>query len=748
MAKIHLNFSFREPEISTRVDSFVVRAWMPVQKNTATNSTRYGNHKMLKNVLTVCASTTLLAILSTKITMADAASSGDDALAEITVTATKQTQNLQKVEAAVTVVTASTLIDQGVSELTEAQKLVPSVRFQPEQNNTQVIVRGIGSTLDEANVEPLVAFNLAGIYVPREATSAAFFDLDQVEVLPGPQGTLYGRSAAGGAINITPARPGFNDDGSTVLEVGNYSMVHGTITQNIEASSTLAFRAALDYDKHEGYMTTGSDSANDVSLRLSSLFNPNDALSAYFWVQGAGKYGDAANLVNKGTNPNTGAFCESCFLSSDPWNDTRTGKFAGPFGTPAAEANHYTSVIIGGQVDYRFADATLSYLPSYLYLDSRPSYWLGAIESSNIAHYNQISQELRLTSTDSGPLNWLAGLYYYNTRSYSALGLFINLPEMAFNQDSVGANREVGYAGYGQLKYSFTDTLRGIVGGRLSSTDHSASGIEPLALGGDPYTYGKTYDHFDWKVGLEDDILPKAMVYGTVQTGYQPGTFNELPNTATFSNEIKPSKLLSYTAGIKSRWLDDRLQINDEAYYYDYTDLLEQSYDVAAVYNPLFNAQKVAIKGDQLDVLTRVFTDDQMNINVGYSHARNVDFVTPQGQSYDGYQVAYAPDLTATAGYTHNTPVGDATLRAHIDWRFESSWWGTFNHVPGTEQVKSNKGDASLTYDATKWSVGAWIKNIQNRAVIGAIAAAGVPGPGTTYLEPPRTFGLRFSINY
>jgi iron complex outermembrane recepter protein len=483
-------------------------------------------------------------------------------------------------------------------------------------------------------------------------------------------------------------------------------------------------------------------------LRLSSLFNPNDALSAYFWVQGAGKYGDASNLVNKGINPNTGAFCESCFLSSDPWNDTRTGKFAGPFGTPAAEANHYTSVIIGGQVDYRFADATLSYLPSYLYLDSRPSYWLGAIESDNIAHYNQISQELRLTSTDSGPLNWLAGLYYYNMRSYSALGLFINLPEMAFNQDSVGANREVGYAGYGQLKYSFTDTLRGIVGGRLSSTDHSASGDEPLALGGDPYTYGKTYDHFDWKVGLEDDILPKAMVYGTVQTGYQPGTFNELPNTATFSNEIKPSKLLSYTAGIKSRWLDDRLQINDEAYYYDYTDLLEQSYDVAAVYNPLFNAQKVAIKGDQLDVLTRVFTDDQMNVNVGYSHARNVDFVTPQGQNYDGYQVAYAPDLTATAGYTHNTPVGDATLRAHIDWRFESSWWGTFNHVPGTEQVKSNKGDASLTYDATKWSVGAWIKNIQNRAVIGAIAAAGVPGPGTTYLEPPRTFGLRFSVNY
>jgi iron complex outermembrane receptor protein len=237
-------------------------------------------------------------------------------------------------------------------------------------------------------------------------------------------------------------------------------------------------------------------------------------------------------------------------------------------------------------------------------------------------------------------------------------------------------------------------------------------------------------------------------VYGTVQTGYQPGTFNELPKTSTFNNEVRPSTLLSYTAGIKSRWLDDRLQINDEVYYYVYRDLLTQSYDVSAPVNPLFNAQRVVIKGNQLDVLMRVFRDDQANLNVGFSHARDADFVTPQGQNYRGYQVSYAPDLTALVGYTHNMPLGSATLRAHIDWRYESSWWGTFNHVPGTEQVKSDKGDVYLTYDATTWSVGAWVKNVQNRPVIAAIAAAGVPGPGTSYLDPPRTYGLRFTINY
>ncbi len=138
---------------------------------------------------------------------------------------------------------------------------------------------------------------------------------------------------------------------------------------------------------------------------------------------------------------------------------------------------------------------------------------------------------------------------------------------------------------YGQVTYSITDTTRITGGARGSSTERTAHGNEVLAFGGLPYTFDKTYDHADWKVGVEQDLTNKMMAYATVQTGYQPGTFNEQPNTATFSNEVKPQKLLSYTAGLKSRWLDDRLQINDEVYYYDYRDLLIQSYNINAPYN-------------------------------------------------------------------------------------------------------------------------------------------------------------------
>jgi iron complex outermembrane receptor protein len=701
---------------------------------------------MLRTILCIGLLTGSLAGVLATPARADAPAA-NDALAEITVTAEKQTENLQKTAAEVTAIPSDVLIDAGITDLRQAQMIVPSVRFQAEGNNTQVFIRGVGANLDFANVEPNVAFNFAGIYLPREATSAAFFDVQQLEVLPGSQGTLYGRSAIGGTINLTPAKPGFNNDGETTLEVGNYAAVHVTTTQNLKLTDNVAVRGAVDYAYNDGFEVTGADSKNDLSLRLSSIINPSDRLSIYLWAQGAQKDGHTENLVNKGTNPATGTYCESCFFYGNAWNDTRTGAYAGPFGTTAAERNHYKTDMIGAQVDYQLNGAVLSYLPSYLYLDARPLYWLSAIQSTNIAHYNQLTQELRLSSNGDGPYKWLAGLYYYDSRNSGSEYLFTNLP-MSFYQTNVDADRLQGYSAFGQLTYNITDTFRITGGGRGSSTDRTASGFEVVALGGLPYEFDKTYNHFDWKAGVEKDLTPKVMLYGVVQTGYQPGTFNALPNTPTYSNAVKPEELKSYTAGIKSRWLDDRLQINNEIYYYDFHNLIIQSYDISAPYNDIFNGNKVAIKGDQLDVLTKVFTDDQANLNIAYSHARNVDVVDGSGNNYDGLQPAYAPDWVIEAGFTHNIPLANATLRAHINWRFESSWFADYVHNLGTEQVASNKGDASLTYDATSWTVGVWIKNMTNRAVIAATAAAGVPGPATAYLEDPRTFGLRFSVKY
>src|SRR5882672_4262439 len=408
----------------------------------------------------ICISTILMGGFIQRPAVAAASTSVDaaaesDALAEITVTAEKQTQNLQKTAAAVTAISADTLIEAGVGNLIEAEKLVPSVRFQAEGDNIQVFIRGVGANLDFPNVEPNVAFNFAGIYLPREADSAAFFDVQQLEILPGPQGTLYGRSAIGGTINLTPTKPGFNNEGETLLEAGNYSALHVTVTQNVKVS--------------------GADSKNDPSLRVSAIINPSDRLNVYLWAQGAQKNGYHSNLVNKGTDPATGKYCETCFFYGNAWDDTRTGPYAAPFGTTKRERDRYKTYMVGGQIDYQFDGATLSYLPSYLYLDSVPLYWLSAIQSSNTAHYNQLTQELRLAGTGGGPLKWLVGLGYYNSRNSGTETLFTNLP-FAFYQTNVDADRLAGYSAFGQVTYSLTDTFRLTGGGRASSTKRTANG--------------------------------------------------------------------------------------------------------------------------------------------------------------------------------------------------------------------------------------------------------------------------------
>jgi iron complex outermembrane receptor protein len=148
-------------------------------------------------------------------------------------------------------------------------------------------------------------------------------------------------------------------------------------------------------------------------------------------------------------------------------------------------------------------------------------------------------------------------------------------------------------------------------------------------------------------------------------------------------------------------------------------------------------------------VAARLSSRDDLSVNVGYSRSRNQDVTDPfTGKSYDGLSPPYSPDYTAQLGYTRSAPVGAAELRAHLDWRFEGSWYADYVHNKGTEQVASNKGYASLIYDATRWSAGLWVKNLTNRATIGAAGAAGLPGPATAFLNDPRTFGARVAFKY
>ena len=198
---------------------------------------------------------------------------GTARLEEVVVTAQKRAENLQRTPAAITAITGEALVAAGVADIRAAQNLVPSVRFQAENASTEIYIRGIGSTLDLPNIEPPTVMNFNGAYIPREGTSVGLFDVARIEVLPGTQGTLYGRAALGGAVNVEFNRPGPEPDTSALVEAGNYSLFRVSAAQNLPVDETLSFRLAGDYISHDGYQATGADSKDDYALRASALFD-------------------------------------------------------------------------------------------------------------------------------------------------------------------------------------------------------------------------------------------------------------------------------------------------------------------------------------------------------------------------------------------------------------------------------------------------------------------------------------------
>jgi len=664
----------------------------------------------------------------------------DAGLEEIVVTAQKRAENLQRAPAAVTVLSGETLVAAGVADIRAVQNLVPSVRFQAENASTEIYIRGIGSTLDLPNIEPPTVFNFNGIYIPREGNSVGLFDIASIEVLPGPQGTLYGRAALGGAVNVAFNRPARDTATSVLFEAGNHSLARASVAQNLPAGERGALRAAADYIRHDGYLRTGADSKDDYALRLSGLYE-GKAFTAYAWAHGAKKTGRSPNLVRRGYNDGSFDGNPNAFDNADPWNDVITPT------EPDAGRQDYDNLVLGAELEWRLGAATLTWLPSYFYLDWTGNYWLENLPSLLSAHYNQVTQELRLSGPSEGRWNWLAGLYAYRVTND---GQFI---VNGFPLADISRNRLQGVAGFGQGTYSVSDRWRLTVGGRVSYDEREGEGATAF---GQPYTARQNFDQVDWRLGVEFDAAPEAMLYATVQTGYQPGTYNLFPSTPERSNEVREADMTALSGGIKSRWLDGRVQLNNELFYYDYRDLLVQSFNLNTALLTTFNAKQVETWGNQLDLLWLVADGARLNLSVGYLHARYEDFIVPpeinigsEQRDFRGYQLQYAPDWTVSAGYQHDFPLALGYLRGRIDSRYESSFWGTFAHNRGTQQQSYTKTDASLTYLSGdgRWSAGLWVKNIENEAVLAA-TTTGQFGPyANAFLEAPRTYGLRLTLS-
>ncbi len=692
-----------------------------------------------------------------------AASSGGEAPAieEIVVTAEKHSENLQQAPAAITVVSGEVLAARGFQDIRDATVPFPSVEFSPLGSITHLYIRGIGAEQDRANIDPLVVMSQDGVNLPREITGNNLFDIASIESLPGPQSTLYGNSSAGGAVSITNNRPVNSFMSSAAVEGGNYGFVHATAVENIPVSDALAVRGAFDYARHDGYYAEGSDAEDEFGGRVSALYKPTDDVSAYLWGSynhTAGAPAAAVGFTANGVpaNPRNPWSNNSCAptgagfpLGANPACDPLYG------GAPTQPSD---TQIVSGELQWRLDGVTLFMTPSYLYDQQSILQYFGPFPNAQHIWDHQWSDELKAVSDSGGPLKWLAGLYWYKDSQYQ----FFNLNGSAGNP--AVRNNETTYAAYGQATYAIQDWLRVTGGLRYSSNEKDGYGCNCTAGDNEGiyFTSRHTTPSVDWKVGLDADIAPRSMAYATVQTGYDNGTYNYYntsgllgPQNAGPSPLVPATRLLAYTVGIKNRFFGGTLQVNDEAYYYDYKNLLVAPFDSNPAHfgNAFYAAEKTAIYGDELDVLFFATPADQLSANLGLLHAAAVNFVVGDpAVNYDGYQLVDSPTVTLNVGYQHTFDLSDgANVAFSANTHYESGYWTTFNHYAASHQGAFTNTDITLTYTSAdgRWSASLWTKNVEDSAVIGIggqVGAGALQSIGV--LRPPRTFGVRLTAKY
>lgn len=700
---------------------------------------------------------------------ADATQQSSDQLQTVVVTAEKRTESEQKAPATISVVSGEDLEIRGVNDISEATVMFPSVKLGQISGTTHMYIRGIGAEQDRASIDPLSTMTENGIVIPREVTGNNLFDVSAVEVLPGPQSTLYGTSAAGGIVSVVDNRPTQVQEGYALLDLGNYDYKHVLAVQNMPVSDDLAVRLAVDSATHDGYETSGADAEDELGARVSLLYHPSSELTTYLWYSFNHTGGEPGNTVTLTGN--------NVFANPrNPWDDSScTPSGAGaPLGANplcdpdyiGAASQDFRTNMGGGQIDWHVGDVTVSMLPGAVIDGGTTLQYFGPYPNYQVIGDHQYSDELRITSDSVKPFKWVAGAYWYQQREYQYFSvnntLIENLERTQGNPELWNEDRTL--AVFGQLTYSITDSLRVTGGLRYSSNHKDANGCNCAAGDGEGvyFTFDHTWPRLDWKGGLEADIGSNGLWYATVQTGYDNGAYQYYNESGLLGVQnrgpaplVQPSTLVSYSTGTKFRFLDNRLEFNNELYFYDYKDLLIAPFDD----NPLhygtafYSANRTEIYGDELDLKILVTRHDQLDLSVNYNHARAVDFVVGEPPvDYDGLQLIEAPDVVGNLGYRHTWLLpGGSDVELNADTHYENGFWGTFNHAPTTHQPAFTMTDANLTWNSAddKLSIGVWGRNLENSAVIGpgAYVGAGLIG-GVYWVLPPRTFGVKLGLHW
>lgn len=664
----------------------------------------------------LCASAAVSAVAAASAAWAQAEDDFTD-LGEVVVTAQKRAENVQDVPAALTAVSASTLQERGISSPTDLQFVVPSMQAGKLQGQTAYTIRGVG--LNQGS--PGVAIHVDGVYQPRPSMgNLAQVDIERVEVLRGPQGTLYGRNANGGAINFVTKAP-TGEFGGYIL--GSYASYDETRLQgvvNAPFGDRIRSRLVFDrWEREEGFVKNVIPGGQDVdkgqtlSARLRVEADLHDDLRLDLAVTGLHGEGPSSYFTLYDI-PSAGATARNPYLA----NAT----------VPLAPRRIAANDPISAQRDYASGAATLTWDLGDFELKAISAYQrladhelrdddainLSAFPSERYARSRTFTQELNLGG-EIGPVTAVVGAFYMRDHAFDTLhyqfplGISPLPPGSLLEHNSLRTLTR-SRAVFGDATWRLSERLRLLGGVRFSKDKISQLQYSRLAFGPTPpidscplRTNEVTYTSTTPRVGAQYDVSDDSNVYATYSRGFKSGGWN----LYACANGFAPEKLTAYEAGWKNRFLDRTLILNASAFYYDYTDL--QLSQVVGLARLIKNAAAAKVKGVEIESVWMPDPHWTLNANAAFLSAKftdfvNVDSLSPElgPQDVSGNHLSNSPEFSTNLGVAYRTdPLsfgGRLTARADVSYR-SKVYFREFNNPQDTQDAYAIV-NAALIWDS------------------------------------------------
>ncbi|WP_206243523.1 TonB-dependent receptor [Novosphingobium terrae] len=674
---------------------------------------------------------------------ATASSSGGNAdtagVAEIIVTAQKRSERMQDVPIAIAVIGGDHLKVAGVTQVTDLAFVAPSVTIQAGLGFVKPFIRGVGSTANGAGIESPVAIYVDNVYIADGPGGLfSFNNIDHIEVLKGPQGTLFGRNATGGLINVLTRDPTHKLEVEASGTYANYADVEGNLYVAGGLTDQLAAGVAVQI-KHQGdgwgkNFTTGRDVytiPHDFSTRGKLVWQSGGTR-----VHLSGDYTDRTSTMDTlgpaaGTRP---LFAPAIITYVPTYNvslDTdATDKYVGGGGSLRINQDIGTLELV----------STTAYRRSrFLYgvdFDQTPARIL-TVDPPVHQNDRQFSQELQLQNGGHGRLQWTLGAFYFNAKSEYLQDLNFAGPLLAAGASDIitnGAQTTRSYALYAQGTYSLTDTThftggfrytwdqRGLFGTR--TTYLVGGGTVPLPfLNGDKTNFRQP----TWRLSLDQKLNSDILLYASYNRGFKSGGYNlSSPGDPAYL----PEKIDAYEVGFKSTLLDRRVRLNGAFYYYDYSNMQVSRFVNGSI--GIYNGARARQKGVDLDGEFVVNHNFSLTGGVAFLDSKFLSFpnavvvnILPNGlpvqlvdQNVSGNRTPNSPKFTSSLGGKFTFPTNIGEFGASLDWAHNSGFFTEPDNVQRQNSYDLVNAGISWLSPSKMYSARIWGRNLLSQYVI------------------------------